>query len=58
VIVVMAVAGILLWLGFTLIFDAVGRRRREPLADRMARHRATELADEAQGWLGRESSGG
>jgi hypothetical protein len=49
------VAGLLLWVGATLLIDASLRRPRRPdLTERLWRFRPTTVADEAQDWLDRQ----
>jgi hypothetical protein len=45
-------AGVMVWIGTTLILDAWWRRKRRPdLAERLRPFRPASLADEAQDWL-------
>jgi hypothetical protein len=51
----LVVAGIIGWVGATLLLDAVIRRQRRPdLAERLRPYQPTELADEAEVWLRRQ----
>jgi hypothetical protein len=55
-VVVLVVAGILIWAGATLLLDAWWRREHRPdLAERLWPFRSRSLAEEAQEWLDRES---
>ena len=49
---VLVVAGLLIWVGATLIIDALSWARRQPdLAERLIRYQARTDVDEVERWL-------
>ena len=54
-IVVILVAGLLVWIGATLIIDAwLGRPKRLGLAERLRPFQPRSVGDEAESWLNQQ----
>jgi hypothetical protein len=49
------VAGILIWAGSTLLFDAWWKRQPTDLVDRLMPYQPGSVADEAQCWLDQQN---